>query len=60
MAEVRPGETWRIRVVDELLVVKVTEAGETPGWWKCIELDTGAEVNLPARWFIERVNDGEG
>jgi hypothetical protein len=57
MGAVHVGETWRIRLVDEFLVVKVTEAGETPDWWKCLELETGAEVTIPERWFIERLDE---
>ena len=47
------------RLIDEFLVVRVTEAAETLGWWKCIELETGAEVTISARWFVERLDDGE-
>jgi hypothetical protein len=59
MGAIRAGETWRIRLIDELLLVKVIEPGETLGWWKCVELATGAEVTIPTRWFIGRLDDGE-
>ena len=59
MQVIRPGETWKISLTDEFFIAKVIEASDTSGWWKCVDIATGAEVSIPERWFIERLDEGE-
>lgn len=54
--EIGVGETWVVSLDGELRQVKVVGSGEMPGWWKCIDVETGVEFSAHARWFVAKAD----
>jgi hypothetical protein len=50
-------ETWTVSFGGVYRKVRVVKAGETPGFWECIDLETGIIFTARERWFIERADD---
>ena len=57
MRAIRPGQTWKILLIDEVFIGKVIGAGATFGWWECFDIATGVEASIPEAWFLERLDD---
>jgi hypothetical protein len=55
MRAIQPGEHWKVSVGGEVREVKVTGAGETPGSWKCVDVETGLTFYASYQWFVEPV-----
>ena len=52
------GETWRLLLGDSHRNAKVIE-NVKPGWWHCIDAETGIGFMASERWFEERVNEAD-
>jgi hypothetical protein len=49
-----PGETWRLLLRQSHRTAKVVENAK-PGWWHCIDTESGVGFMASERWFEERV-----
>ena len=59
VAAIRAGEIWKVLVDNETRRVKVEAAADTPGWWQCVDLETGVPFLACEPWFVVREQAGE-
>jgi hypothetical protein len=51
---IRPDDTWTLMVGGVHRHAKVV-ASAAPGWWRCIDLETGIAFTASERWFVDRL-----
>jgi hypothetical protein len=45
------GEIWTISLADQRREVTVVAAA-SPGWWQCVDVETGIAFTASERWFV--------
>jgi hypothetical protein len=56
MATIHVGEIWTLSLADKPCDVSVVAATGSPGWWRCIDLETGIAFVASERWFVGLVS----
>ncbi|HEV3341303.1 MAG TPA: hypothetical protein VG125_13125 [Pirellulales bacterium] len=55
MATIHAGEIWTLSLADKPRDVSVVAATGSPGWWRCVDLETAIAFVASERWFVGRV-----
>jgi hypothetical protein len=50
------GEVWIVSLAGEPRDVTVI-ASASPGWWRCVDVQTGIAFAASERWFVDRVRE---
>lgn len=57
MQTIEAGDMWGLSLCGELRKVEVVGEGDVPGWWRCIDMETGVHFLASEQWFIGRAED---
>jgi hypothetical protein len=59
MSAIHPGDIWKLAIDNQVRRMKVVAAAGTPGWWRCVDLETDISFLAREAWFVERERAGE-